>query len=105
MTTYVPPESLEAVLDSIEREAEPLRFGNYEQWAWWSSPGIEQFRPLEGAEPTVGKVGQTERVPSVRLEFVLPRDPILLERVVSRGLIPSHPWETPVVLVDETSIP
>lgn len=105
VTTFVPPESLEAVLEAIEREAEPLRFGSYERWAWWSATGIEQFRPSEGAEPTVGKVGEIERVPSVRLEFALPREPEVLERVLVRGLIPAHPWEEPVVFVDETLIP
>ena len=105
VTTFVPPEALESVLEAVEREAEPLRFGDYERWAWWSAPGVEQFRPLEGAEPTVGNVGELERVPSVRLEFALPRDPALLERVLTRGLVPSHPWEEPVVFVDETSIP
>ena len=105
VTTFVPPEALESVLEAIEREAEPLRFGSYEGWAWWSAPGIEQFRPLGGADPTVGKVGEIERVPSVRLEFALPREPEVLERVLERGLIPAHPWEEPVVFVDETLIP
>ncbi len=82
-----------------------MRFGPYERWAWWSAPGVEQFRPVEGAKPTVGQVSRLERVPSVRLEFVLPLDPDVLDRVLTQGLVPSHPWEEPVVFVNETLIP
>ena len=102
VTTFVPPGHLELVLEAIERAAPQVRFGPYEQWAWWSAAGVEQFRPLESAKPTVGHLDQLERVPSVRLEFVLPLDPDVLERAITRGLIPSHPWESPVVFVDET---
>ena len=51
-----------------------------------------------------GKVGEMERVPSVRLEFVIPRDQALLERLLTEGLIPSHPWEEPAVFIDETLV-
>lgn len=102
ITTFVPPEHLDALLDGIESQA-PLRFGPYDRSAWWSSVGVEQFRPLPGAVPTVGRAGRTERVPTVRLEFVIPRDPELLERVLERGLLPTHPWQEPAVFVDESS--
>jgi hypothetical protein len=105
VTTYVPPEHLEPLLEAIAREANQLRFGPYEQWAWWSTPGMEQFRPLDGAAPTKGQLGQLERVASVRLEFALPRDPSLLERVLDAGLFPAHPWEVPVVFVEEALSP
>lgn len=84
ITTFVPPESLDALLEGIEAQA-PLRFGPYDRSAWWSVPGVEQFRPLPGSTPTVGKAGSTERVPTVRLEFAIPRDPDLLDRVLTRG--------------------
>lgn len=101
VTTFVPPESLDALLEGIEAQV-PLRFGPYDRSAWWSVPGVEQFRPLPGATPTVGTVGSTERVPTVRLEFAIPRDPDLLDRVLTRGLVPSHPWQEPAVFVDES---
>ncbi|PZF81581.1 hypothetical protein C1I92_20550 [Jiangella anatolica] len=103
ITTFVPPESLDALLEGIEAEVE-LRFGPYDRSAWWSAPGVEQFRPLPGASPSVGEVGRTERVPTIRLEFVIPRDPGLLERVVDRGLIANHPWQEPAVIVDESIV-
>jgi len=101
VTTFVPPDHLDAVLEAVEREA-PLVFGPYDRSAWWSAVGVEQFRPLPGASPTVGEPGKTERVPTVRLEFAIPRDLALLERVLTRGVLPNHPWQEPAVFVDES---
>jgi hypothetical protein len=101
VTTFVPPDHLDRVLEGVEREV-PLVFGPYDRSAWWSAVGVEQFRPLPGASPTTGEIGRVERVETVRLEFAIPRDRELLERVLSRGLLPSHPWEEPAVFVDES---
>lgn len=100
VTTFVPPEHLEALMEGIVREA-PLTYGRYDHSAWWSSVGVEQYRPLPGANPTLGEVGRTQRVPTIRLEFAIPRDPELLERLLTRGLIPNHPWQEPAIFVDE----
>ena len=101
VTTFVPPEHLGSVLEAVERQV-PLVFGPYDRSAWWSAVGVEQFRPLAGASPAVGEVGRVERIPTVRLEFAIPRDPDLLEHVLRDGLIPSHPWEEPAIFVDES---
>lgn len=100
VTTFVPPEHLDRLLEGIFAAA-PLSFGRYDQVAWFSSPGTEQFRPRPGANPTLGSVGVLERADSIALVFSLPRDPELLDKVLSEGLIPSHPWEEPVIYIDE----
>jgi len=100
ITTFVPPAHVDSVLEAVERQA-PLIFGPYDRSAWWSGVGTEQFRPLADASPTVGRAGETERVATVRLEFAIPRDAGLLERVVEDGLRPSHPWQEPAVFIDE----
>jgi hypothetical protein len=88
-------------MEGVERVV-LLGFGPYESCAWWSSVGIEQFRPLPGATPTVGVPGRIERVPTVRLEFAIPRDVERLERVLRDGIIPNDPWQEPTVFVDES---
>jgi hypothetical protein len=103
VTTFVPPEHLEALLAGIGSEV-PLRYGQYDQSAWWSAVGVEQFRPLPGAKPTSGKVGTVERVPTVRVEFAIARDPIRLAQLIAKGLRPNHPWQEPAVFIDETEI-
>jgi hypothetical protein len=102
ITTFVPLEGLERLLDGITRVV-PLNYGRlYDHVVWWSTVGIEQFRPLEGSNPISGREGELERDGSVRLEFSIPREPGLLERLLKSGLLCHHPWEKPVVYVDES---
>jgi hypothetical protein len=100
VTTFVPPEHVDHVLEAVAQVA-PLSYGRYDRSAWWSAVGTEQFRPLPGAKPTFGEVGTIERVPTVRVEFAIPRDADLLAQVLDRGLIPNHPWQEPAIFVDE----
>jgi hypothetical protein len=103
VTTFVPPDHLETLLRGITAEV-PLRYGQYDQSAWWSAVGAEQFRPLPGAKPTCGKVGTIERLATIRVEFVIARDPEVLSRVIARGIRPHHPWQEPAVFIDEAEI-
>jgi hypothetical protein len=103
VTTFVPPDHLDALLGGLTAEV-PLRYGQYDHAAWWSAVGVEQFRPLPGAKPTHGTVGAVERVPTVRVEFVIARDRELLSRVIEKGVRPHHPWQEPAIFVDEAEI-
>ena len=47
------------------------RIGDYERCSWYTA-GTGTFRPLPGAQPTVGEVGAEERVDELRLETVFP---------------------------------
>ena len=38
-------------------------------------------------------------VGSVKVEFSIPRDKDLLEKVITEGIVPNHPWEEPVIIV------
>jgi len=104
VTTFVPPEHLEALLAGISSVV-PLRYGDYDSVAWWWAAGTEQFRPLPGAHPTQGEIGRVERVATVRLEISIPRDPEMLAMLLEEGLVPHHPWEEPAVFVDESLAP
>jgi hypothetical protein len=97
LTTFVPPDHLDAVLAAVTG-VDPLRYGPYDCSAWWGE-GTEQYRPLPGSNPTHGAVGGTERVPTVRLEFAIARDPDLLQRVLD-ALVAAHPWQEPAVFID-----
>ncbi|WP_330185737.1 Nif3-like dinuclear metal center hexameric protein [Nocardia sp. NBC_01503] len=71
--------------------------GNYRDSAWRSS-GIGQFRPVEGAKPAVGTVGELHRVDEDRIEVVAPpsRRAEILE-----ALRAAHPYEEPAYHVTE----
>ncbi len=104
ITVFVPPAQLQALREGI-LAVEPLGDERYDQVMWYAAPGIEQFRPLAGAVPTQGVLGETSRLPSVRLEFVIPRDPARLARVLREGVRAHHPWESPAIFVDESLQP
>ena len=104
VTVFVPPAHLAAVQAGI-CVVDALRQGDYEHGMWISAPGIEQFRPLAGAQPAQGQIGELEHVETVRLELCLPRDPERLQRLIEQGIRPHHPWETPAIFIDESSFP
>lgn len=104
ITVFVPPEHLERLLSSI-RAVVPLRFGEYDDVLWFSSPGVEQFRPLPGSHPTLGKAMERTRHPSTKVEFSIERDPSILSKVIEEGIRPGHPWEEPVIFVAEMQVP
>ncbi|WP_040161356.1 Nif3-like dinuclear metal center hexameric protein [Nigerium massiliense] len=90
VVTFVPPEHVEAVIDALA-DAGAGAIGDYDRCAF-TSPGTGQFRPLPGAEPFLGDVGELERTPEVRVELVLPRG---RRAGVLRALRASHPYEEP----------
>ncbi len=100
VTVFVPPAQLEEVLASITRVL-PVSNGKYSEVFWWSAAGTEQFRPLEGSNPTSGSVGELSRMDSIELKFLLPGNKELLSRVIEEGIHPAHPWEAPVITIDK----
>lgn len=103
ITVFVPPAQLEEVLDSITRVIPPDS-DKYRDVFWWSSPGTEQFRPLEGSNPTSGSIGELSRMDSIELKFLVPRNKELLHNIIEEGICPAHPWEAPVITVDKCHI-
>jgi hypothetical protein len=90
LVVFVPPEALEAVRDAVFA-AGAGRIGDYDRCSWHTE-GIGTFRALPGANPTVGEVGEEERVVEARLETVFPAD--RHEDVVA-ALRAAHPYEEP----------
>jgi dinuclear metal center YbgI/SA1388 family protein len=100
LTTYVPADAAAPVRAAIA-EAGAGRIGDYD-FASFSSPGQGRFRPLKGAEPTIGTVGSIETVDEVRVEVVLER---ALRPAVVAALLASHPYEEPAYDVVELADP
>ena len=90
LVVFVPPEALDAVRDALF-SAGAGRIGDYERCSWYAE-GTGTFRPLAGASPSVGVVGQDERVAELRLETVFPEE---LQADVIAALRDSHPYEEP----------
>ena len=73
LTTYVPVADADGVRRALARAGAGV-IGDYDS-ASFSTPGEGRFRPLEGADPTIGEVGALEVVDEVRIECVLARAP------------------------------
>ena len=90
LVVFVPPAALDAVRDAVFA-AGAGRIGAYERCSWYAA-GTGTFLPLEGASPTVGAVGEEERVEEVRLETVFPAE---RHDDVVAALRAAHPYEEP----------
>jgi hypothetical protein len=90
LVVFVPPEALEPVRDALFA-AGAGRIGDYERCSWYTV-GTGTFRPLPGAQPTVGEVGAEERVDELRLEMVFPEE---RHDDVVAALRAAHPYEEP----------
>lgn len=99
---YVPVAETDAVLSALFA-AGAGRIGDYDQCAFVLE-GRGQFRPLSGANPTIGAVGEVEYVAENRVELTFPR--ALREAAVS-ALREAHPYEEPAfhVLRNEAATP
>ena len=90
LVVFVPADSLDAVRDALFG-AGAGRIGDYERCSWYAE-GTGTFRPLPGTSPTVGAVGEEERVPELRLETVFPAE---RRNEVVAALRAAHPYEEP----------
>ncbi|WP_431949885.1 Nif3-like dinuclear metal center hexameric protein [Nocardia lijiangensis] len=71
--------------------------GNYHECAL-RVPGVGQFRPMPGANPAIGAVGELQRVDEDRIEVVAP--PAARSAVLA-ALRAAHPYEDPAYHVTE----
>lgn len=86
----VPATDVEAVKAAIFA-AGAGAIGDYSECAFTFS-GEGQFRPGTDAAPTIGSVGELEKVAETRIEFVAPT---ALRRKVHAALIDAHSYEEP----------
>lgn len=88
IVTFVPAAQADKVRDALTA-AGAGRIGDYDS-ATFSTPGEGRFRPGEGADPVIGRVGELEVVEEVRIEAVMPR---VRRTAVVRALLEAHPYE------------
>ena len=98
VTVLCPIGDVPRIMDAVHGVA-PLVQGPYDSNAFVCAPGIERYRPLggaaAGAEPDVRELPGT-----VLVDFELPRDPRVLERVV-QTVFEAHSYQEPVIKVRE----
>lgn len=100
LVVFVPVDAAEDVRRALT-EAGAGAIGAYDSCTF-SSLGEGRFRPLPGANPTVGEVGEVEVVGEARVEAVYPRP--LRARVVE-AVRSAHPYEEPAFDLVELAEP
>ncbi|NUF29201.1 NGG1p interacting factor NIF3 [Acinetobacter oleivorans] len=87
---YVPESHLESTKQAIF-SAGAGGIGNYEHCAW-QVKGIGQFKPVKGADPYIGELGELEQVDEWRVETIVIEEKA---KTVAKALKASHPYEEP----------
>jgi hypothetical protein len=92
IVVFVPEADGEAVRMAMG-EAGAGRIGNYD-YCSFTSRGMGRFRPLDGARPAIGEVGQLEEVVEERIETVCSGERLKAVLVAIRRV---HPYEEPAI--------
>jgi dinuclear metal center YbgI/SA1388 family protein len=95
---YVPDDDADAVAAAMH-EAGAGAIGAYDR-AMFQSSGTGSFRPLDGATPAIGQVGEVEHVAETRVEMVADVD---LRETVRAAMLAAHPYEEVAYTVVETA--
>jgi dinuclear metal center YbgI/SA1388 family protein len=96
IVVFAPRDSAPAIRAALT-DAGAGAIGDYDSCSF-STPGEGRFRPLDGAQPTIGAVGELETVEEVRIEAVLARE---LRSAVVTAMLAAHPYEEPAYDVIE----
>jgi len=90
--TAVPVKDADKIRQAIN-DAGGSRQGNYD-FASFSYKVTGRFRPLKGANPAIGKVGEIEQVEEEVIECLCQSDKI---KTVVEAIKKAHPYEEPPI--------
>jgi hypothetical protein len=96
VTMQAPTDDIERLIAAVT-SVTPLSMGKYDSNAYASAPGMEYYRPLEGA--AAGPETEIRKRPgTVELSFELPEDPELVDRVIE-AVFYTHSYQEPVIRI------
>jgi len=90
--TYTPGSNVQAIIDSIT-EAGAGTIGNYDH-VYTTSEVTGHWRPLEGANPAIGIIGEDETQPEIKIEFLCKSE--IVQNIVD-AIQKAHLYEKPVI--------
>lgn len=94
MTLQLPSEDVDRVMAAVVAVV-PLAMGSYDSNAYQSGPGIERYRPLEGAAAGA-ETALRKRPGTVEVSFELPDDQHLVTQVIE-AIFQAHSYQEPVI--------
>lgn len=90
--TFCPREVADSIRLAIGNAGGGV-IGNYTHCTFLTS-GHGYFLPMEGANPTIGKIGEIEKVEEIKIEFVCEKNKV---KDVVEAIKKAHPYdEAPV---------
>ncbi len=96
-----PEEDVDRIMEQVCRIV-PLTQGSYDSNAWVSGPGIERYRPLQGA--AAGPETAVRKRPGVvEMSFEVPDDQALLEQIVE-AIYQVHSYQEQTIKVQEVLV-
>ena len=87
---FTPLDATEAIKEAVFASGAG-RIGDYEACCF-QTRGTGQFRPLSGADPHIGQVGELEYVEEIKVELVC-NDALIRDALAA--LKAAHPYEEP----------
>jgi len=88
IVVFVPETHTDIVREAMSK-AGAGKIGNY-TYCTFSTKGIGRFKPEQGANPHIGKVGKSEEVTEERIETICSKEK--LQNVI-RAIKKVHPYE------------
>jgi len=98
LTFQAPPEDIDRIMAAVALIT-PLPMGNYDNNAYQSAPGIERYRPLDGAAAGAEKEIR-KRPGTVEVIFELPADHAVVEQVIE-AIFQAHSYQEPVIRLQD----
>jgi hypothetical protein len=96
LTLQAPAEDVDRIMVEVVKIA-PLAMGSYDSNAYQSGPGVERYRPLEGA--AAGAETEVRKRPgTIEVSFELPDDQQLIGSVIE-AIFQTHSYQEPVIRV------
>ena len=92
IAVYVPVDYAQKMRDVLANNGAG-QIGNYDSCSF-SVKGTGRFRPLSGANPHIGSVGETEEVPEEKIEVICP---IEKKESLLKAIKEAHPYEEPAI--------
>ena len=97
VSVFTPEEDVDRIMEHVCQIVPLAQGDSYDRYAYQSAPGVERYRPLEGA--AAGPETEVRKRPGVvEISFELPNSQELLEQIVET-IFQVHSYQEPVIKV------